>query len=78
MEAEVKIKYTDGTEETKKYAGQEKYDQNKLNWKAKFQFRKSNFYACKGNFQRIYESAAEWKLVLQRALKMELTLAKWA
>ena len=49
-----------------------------LNWKAKFQFRKSNFYACKGNFQRIYESAAEWKLVLQRALKMELTLAKWA
>ena len=28
MEAEVKIKYTDGTEETKKYAGQEKYDQN--------------------------------------------------
>lgn len=28
MDAEVKIKYKDGTTETKKYASQEKYDKN--------------------------------------------------
>lgn len=28
MDAEVKIKYKDGTTETKKYASQEKYDRN--------------------------------------------------